>query len=631
MKNLFLWSIVFILILPFIGCSEEKQQLFDNAGNNTEEPGGTGENEDPEEKTDTINFLLLNDGTDHSEIIPRMIFTCYDWTGIELTEQTNLKYTSFQFVNHVNGDKILVVLDRHSITFLEYDPITGVAGNKVYTITATGNDLRCTQSDFNWMTDEYTIISDSIYSGANPLKKSSRSYEDEFAEEIKEEFYEFFDAIGNSITAISDFLPISGQAICEIWTTVAVPMAQYMLYSDDPEKLKEISNGIIVEEGVVLTVNVTFTEKIRQALNLCYSCFKGAQVYKYFADDNYTDEDYTEEVSYSMFSSINSYRSKLYQAKTEIGELYESYSVSIQVSNVTEHSVTLYGDFRNLDGNMPYISSYGFQYYEDGSITERFNIEASRFPESVTITNLKPGTRYIARAYLRSMGKTYYSAIEYFTTKRVFEISPTLLNFEKDGGEKEVKVTLPSEEWTWTIVSKPEWCEITSITPESFRVKVEENQKATTRNGSITVKAEQSDGTTEEKNLTVEQAFSSLWDGTSWNFEGTIKMPGEYDFHINFGLTIIDVANNKFYFSGDFTGTEKYNQISCNEEMQLVLEYTQKISVTEIYSEIKWKIVIQRTDDMNASATMTGYINVTDPDTGYSSTHYSGTFHGTRN
>ena len=244
---------------------------------------------------------------------------------------------------------------------------------------------------------------------------------------------------------------------------------------------------------------------------------------------------------------------------------------------------------------------------------------------------MKPGTRYIARAYLRSMGETYYSTIAYFTTKRVFEISPILLNFEKDGGEKEVKVTLPSEDWTWTIASKPEWCEITSITPESFRVKVEENQEASTRNGSITVKAEQSDGTTEEKTLTVEQAFSSLWDGTSWKFEGIIKIPGEDDFPANFGLTVIDVANNKFYCSGSLTGIEKYSQISCNEEGQLVLVYTQKISVAEIYSEVEWKIVIQRTDDVNASATLTVYVNVTDPDTGYSSTRYSGIFHGTRN
>lgn len=624
MKNLFLWSIVFILGWSLARCGEADKPIFDHTEENPGESEGTN---DTETQADTINFLLLNDGVEYSEVIPRMIFTYKGWTGIELSDASNQESVSFQFVNQENKDKILVTVDNHSVTFMEYDPISDTAGNEVFTITEINENLRCTQLDFDWETGEYDIVSDSILLQTSLSGRQGRSFEDD----IKEDFYEFFSAIGNSLTSVSYFLPVSSQAVCEIWTNVAVPAAQYMLYSDDPEKLEEISNGMFVENGLVLAVNVTFTGKIKQLLNICYSGFKGIQVYQYFADDDYTDEDYTDEGSYGIFSSINNYKSALYQAKTEIEELYDSYRVSIQVSNVTENSATLHGDFTNLDGRMPYISGYGFQYCEDGATIGESDIEASQFPGSITITNLKPGTRYRACAYLKSMGETYYSTIAYFTTKRVFEISPTSLNFEQDGGEQEVKVTLPSDDWTWTIASKPEWCEITSITPESFRVKVEKNQEITSRHGSITVKAKQSDGTTEEKTLTVEQGAYSLWDGTSWNFEGIIKMTGVEDFSISFGLTVIDVATNRFTLSGELTGMEKYSQISCNEKNQLILEYTQKVSAVGMYSETGLKFVIERTDDMNATATLTGYTNITDPDMGNENYRYNGTFQGTRN
>lgn len=77
----------------------------------------------------------------------------------------------------------------------------------------------------------------------------------------------------------------------------------------------------------------------------------------------------------------------------------------------------------------------------------------------------------------------------------------------------------------------------------------------------------------------------------------------------NFGIQIIDVANNRFSLSGDLAGMEHNSNISIDEKGNLVLNVSQDISEMGIYN-LKFisKVVFERIERTKSLGNLTGEV-----------------------
>lgn len=193
----------------------------------------------------------------------------------------------------------------------------------------------------------------------------------------------------------------------------------------------------------------------------------------------------------------------------------------------------------------------------------------------------------------------------------VFDLSETDLTFTQEGGSKGVYVYTNDNITSWE-VSAPVWCKITKGT-NSFFIDVAKSD--TDREGIIEVAGMlKNSGSYIKKQIAVKQICNSSWNGTSWNFTGNVNATGGGSIVgginmanvTNFGIQIVDVANNKFLLSGDLAGMEYYSNISLDEQGRLILNTTQDISEAGVYANCTSKIVFERTEQTKSIGKLTG-------------------------
>lgn len=215
--------------------------------------------------------------------------------------------------------------------------------------------------------------------------------------------------------------------------------------------------------------------------------------------------------------------------------------VHLNVGNVTRNSVYLKGSYRNTSSITPVRMGYIIK--ENGG-PEQTQLDMNF--QGTTITGLKKATKYIAFAYVQSMGDRVLSPGVSFWTLGI-DASPTSLTFPVEGDTKYVELSYSKEDITsWDITSKPSWCTITKDNDRTFSVKVGKTTEP--RNGTITVTGHSNALGNITENLEVTQLGANGWDGTSWSFTGLVTE--NYDGH-NIGsgelectLTVNSVSNN---------------------------------------------------------------------------------------
>lgn len=199
----------------------------------------------------------------------------------------------------------------------------------------------------------------------------------------------------------------------------------------------------------------------------------------------------------------------------------------------------------------------------------------------------------------------------------LFELSETDLTFTQEGGTKGVYVYTNDNITSWE-VSTPVWCKITKGT-NSFFIDVDKSD--VDREGVIEVAGVvKNSGSYIKRQIAVKQICDSSWDGTSWSFSGSINVSGVTSIWnileslnmvdiTNFGIQIIDVANNKFSLSGDLAGMEHNSNISIDEKGNLVLNVSQDISEMGIYN-LKFisKVVFERIERTKSLGNLTGEV-----------------------
>lgn len=220
----------------------------------------------------------------------------------------------------------------------------------------------------------------------------------------------------------------------------------------------------------------------------------------------------------------------------------------------------------------------------------------------------------------------------------VFDLSESNLTFTQEGGFKGVYVYTNDNITSWE-VSAPTWCKITKGVNSFF---VDINKSDIDREGVIEVAGMLKDsGSYITKQIVVKQICNSYWNGTSWNFSGNVNVTGSGNivggFNMadiaNFGIQIIDVANNKFSLSGDLAGMEYYSNISLDEQGRLILNLSQNISVTGCSVINTLKIIFEQTEHTKSIGKLTGKTNAKTniPGTGNVNVkiEFNGTFNGT--
>lgn len=212
----------------------------------------------------------------------------------------------------------------------------------------------------------------------------------------------------------------------------------------------------------------------------------------------------------------------------------------------------------------------------------------------------------------------------------VFEVSPTSLSFTADGGSKGVFVTMSENIKSWEITSAPRWVKIEKGR-ESFFVDVAKSEES--RSSVITVTGYAGDGIKIDRNVQVEQIVGLSWEGTSWNFSGTMNctiMGESISQPCDFGIIIADIAKNKFTLTGFLKGYEHLFKLKLNENGTLDLIYSEKQSYQGTSVTANASFLMSRIDMDNAGVNLSGEIFVTDSEFGRIKAGISGKLSGKR-
>lgn len=584
-----------------------------------------------------MEFIILN-SSDYEQPVPRMVFSCGDWSGVEISEHPGSDHTTFVFVNNEESYSMLVNVTTSSISFMEYDPLNDIIGNEIYSVTIANNKIRHTLFEADWRSGTVKVLTtlSEPAETANSLSLSAIT-RDSFDDSIRKTVFDYFTKIGDRISTMGDAIDVAGgrtgffaSKICDFWNLVVIPAAKYKLYSDSPEKIPEIVKEQTESVGQYFTLNILFGDYmyLYKAAKLVY---RGHTMWHEDGnlDDlvpNSSDED--EESYLRSISTIYNRSERMYTYNQEIGVLEDKYTLSVNVSEITESSADIYGMYSQNDGMASFISEMGIKYGRKSGGIDNI-ITVASLPSHVVLNNLASGTEYWVVAYLKSFGTEYISPKKFFMTKMVFDLYPTSLTYPAQGGSRGVAVTVP-ELWTWKITSVPSWCNITGISNGAFFIDAVENKEKKERSGEIVVTANSTDSKTFQKSVKVSQsAATSSWDNTKWSFSGSITTKAtavgatsEYTTDIDFVLEIISVEQQKFSLSGD--SSNKSTKISCDSDNHLILDYEDSILQDGVSVSTSIQIIFERVDETNAIGKLKGTTALST----FSNINYSGQLKG---
>ena len=222
----------------------------------------------------------------------------------------------------------------------------------------------------------------------------------------------------------------------------------------------------------------------------------------------------------------------------------------------------------------------------------------------------------------------------------LFEISASELVFTQDGGEQGVGVSKNKNVVSWKVSSQPNWCSAKKYGEEALLVTVpEEKHLSENREGVVTLTAELTNGATIDRQLKVVQIVRDVWNNTKWKFTGSVNVSGDapmeggfFNFAdvTDFGIEIRNVERNDFSLSGDLADVEDKSRIYYDAENRLVWIYEEVMSVGGVNVKFDTKMVFERTNEITATAKLSGSGNIHVPNMSSISYQMNGTFSGKR-
>lgn len=220
----------------------------------------------------------------------------------------------------------------------------------------------------------------------------------------------------------------------------------------------------------------------------------------------------------------------------------------------------------------------------------------------------------------------------------IFELSAPELIFTQEGGQQGINVTTNKNVTSWKVTSKPDWCKTVEWEAALIVTVDEDRHLLEDREGTITVTAHLANGQTIDRFLSIKQLVLDVWNGTSWNFKGSVNVSGNMALVgnismaevTNFGIEIRDVDRNDFTLTGDLAGMESGSRIYCDAENRLIWSHTDSFSESGTSMKMTTNITFTRTSTTTANGRMNGSCNVSVPGYGNISIGMNGVFSGTK-
>lgn len=512
-----------------------------------------------------------------------------DWYITEIQGPRDYTRKTWLFINGKERISTLVTVEDKMICFQDYDLNDASTAEEAYYFIYddksgfTGYHCRVNEKD---NTSEILEVF-SLESSEETSSGVSRSQNDGM-DDVRALMDQMFVNLGEKVDDWGTFFPPKISDICKVWTQLAIPMARMTIYSNDPEKLREIRQEYTVDLGEGELVEFFVKVVLPKYEDLLDNLKKAYIISKYnlglldWDENEYAEwlqsleyskvEDDVEELS--VFSS--SRRPQIIQLMSEVGQ----YTITAKVFNIglTDAWASVEVTQNGYGGS--YISEVGIK-LTDIAGSQRF-YKNDRFDGNIHLTDLNQNSLYSATPYIKSYGTTYYGNPVKFKTDVVFSVTPENITFGPEKGSRGVYVNLPNEDWTWEITDKPSWCKITKAST-SFFVDVEAS--STNRSGIITVTGKDKRNG-EEESCTVSVTQISGY----YLFSGKIKISlkdddgdnyaEEYDYMAyvqendgNFLLTYTGPVSNVIFINQDIR-----QQPQISDDAARITSYTHNIT-----------------------------------------------------
>ncbi len=471
---------------------------------------------------------------------------------------------------------------------------------------------------------EYEILSEKAVPNEKLIQKMPQKNNDYFTglgKSIYETMSKHFKAGAeeiNDATGVLAWLPnnvgASGSSLGTIWSSVAFCASLYQIYDYNQELKDELSENIEVDDRFFVKMLLSSNKYVALAIKAYDLIAKGTEIGKEWLSNGKLEvenEDYGS-VQYPMFSS-----SRIINTNNNvqtISTLKPAYIVRHSVSGISETSAKVYVSIEAI-GSQSYVSSMGLVYtnYTNG---EKKEVPLSSFGQTVTLSRLEPCTSYMCYAYVKSMGETYTSPAELFTTTGQLQLIPSSLNFSSEGGKEIVMLSISEENVASLTVTGPSWCQLAYNSPAAaFIVTVPESEKE--RDGVVKVNVKLLGGETKTAQLPIAQT-ANTWDNTNWVFGGnvTTTAPGmsPINGYMEMNLRINSIANN------DYTLSTSGVTLSCSLSQESIHVLRGTFSTSYDGMGFEWDIIITRTSRTTATCKL---------DYSHNGVHQYGTLNGT--
>lgn len=637
MKNSFA-LIVSMLVMIFVGCESNGPSAVGGGSSS----GGSSNDSETEYAESHVTIHVLSEEVNATSPQIRLIAELENWYMLDVTSDGLSHRDAHAFVLlckdemtgwFLYGSPTVVTMFPFSNT----DELLNPAKAIVIAENEQGYSISAVQ---DIMTENYQIIltsqvdKDKMEQLPKRQNTTMDDYFDEYNKSILSTFKRIFSKMKSDIGNVGDAAELAEfddvSLLTDIYTKIAISMAEMQLYSFNPDLQEELE--IRCKEMIVSAIIEKIYAKIvplpaRMIAKFIYSAVLNTKIgQKWFGEGEIKEEEEEGGSYYPIFTMGYHADQSLYPRMAEIQTIPHKYSLSISKREVTENTASFNVSCRD-NGYYATITSMGLEYV-NLSTGERNRLSVDLFDSPITITGLSPFTTYSVAAYLRCVTDSeVYSEWVDITTTGELVLTPTSLTFSPQGGSKLVAINVPETSISSWSVTGPSWCSIEKGTT-SFFVDVPEYSSNRTGNIKVTVKL--IDNTSLSATLPVKQEMT-LWNNTNWDFSGTLTMMmdglgGEtstYEDH--FHLEIYDVESNQFSFSGsEFVS---YNpKIRVDENNNLITEGDYTFTDSGFAADYHWTLTIQRTGNTTAKAKFSGACSVSDHQAGM---NMKGTIKGT--
>lgn len=593
------------------------------------------------EKSSKVDILFLRNSSAYDEPTPRMIASVDDWNVIEITNPDNPKMGIFHMIDcRMEMGYVICATDSTAIICYATSSYT-TPYRRAIMISSTSEGIHFSLCNINWKTGAYAIEKEALIEKTET--RSSSSHELDFVREEIDKMLDKIQYVTDRIGWASSIAELPVGAIADVWSKVVIPIAKYRIWQDDPERLEIIRDEYMKGEAESVIVNLFLTRDAQRAWYAFRLTGVMDNVKQYagslwdMVGPDVNDEDIPEvnkddspHVWIRNLSDIARFSQPLQEEFVDITNK-PKYRLSVDIVQIGVTEVVVSGSYDLNDGYETGVSQMGFVIQEEGG-SER-TIEAWNLYETC-ISGLEPGKKYRVWAFMNTFFGSHTSAAVEFTTDGLFNLSPYELLFTEEGGSQDVFVEI-GEGMSWDITDHPDWC---SISKKNDYFTINAKPANERRIGVVNAVAKLREGGSITKTVTVEQTVQNRWDGTKWEFKGSVNAYGDMAYIgaikiadiTNFGIEIREVKNNDYFLSGDMAGMEKGSRIYCDEENRLIWSQSQTISEAGVSMNITTKITFVRTGKDSASGDIEGSASVNVPGFNTVKISLNGRFNGFR-